>query len=614
MSEKNDVKLMEFGGLSQDKPVVVCSGQIVSELTLNTNEKEEVIDLRLKKLKNWEKLSLMTRLTGFYINVNDRQKPYEFSFCNDKADIEYTRTSAIKQAKLRAGKLIYKPERNKETGEIENVQKIKDDRIYELFSEIEHVFEPFLEQGFSYDSRYKRFKLNTFKQGDFFEEKDNNNSTETLKDTPYCDMFFKNLIPNETERNWLVNWMLYIAFERKKTRTCPILVSKQGVGKGVLFEVFVKYLINHTLQISGDVLSLNFQPSGLQSALIVGINEAKLDKKEGNTGYQKLKEMITEDRFSLNIKHKDVVDSRNFCNFIIFSNNDNPIQIEASDRRYSILKSTLKSLLELCDEMGITTAEFIENLKKERYAFLQKWLEKNEISEVMATTALENEAKAVIVASTFFKIDLFSDGIQNFTPSFFESLLDSFDDLALENIFDSIRLEFFDYINDGEKNALYYEICQYLLKSFKKGEILNSFLIMLYKIFVNPIDSQTKIGLALSQKFGKSFSKNGSRYRKIDAWEQASTKTKANIENLKVILKQIPLKQPEWMKKFEAAFEEHPKKFAKKYDSSKTNIENLEQILKEKLDDLTYEQFIFYVNSFENSLKNELEFLENRPF
>ena len=88
MSEKNDVKLMEFGGLSQDKPVVVCSGQIVSELTLNTNEKEEVIDLRLKKLKNWEKLSLMTRLTGFYINVNDRQKPYEFSFCNDKADIE----------------------------------------------------------------------------------------------------------------------------------------------------------------------------------------------------------------------------------------------------------------------------------------------------------------------------------------------------------------------------------------------------------------------------------------------------------------------------------------------------------------------------------------------
>ncbi|MCZ6158848.1 hypothetical protein, partial [Campylobacter ureolyticus] len=153
---------------------------------------------------------------------------------------------------------------------------------------------------------------------------------------------------------------------------------------------------------------------------------------------------------------------------------------------------------------------------------------------------MENEAKAVIVASTFFKIDLFSDGIQNFTPSFFESLLDSFDDLALENIFDSIRLEFFDYINDGEKNALYYEICQYLLKSFKKGEILNSFLIMLYKIFVNPIDSQTKIGLALSQKFGKSFSKNGSRYRKIDAWEQASTKTKANIENLKVILKQIP--------------------------------------------------------------------------
>lgn len=614
MSNKNDVEAIEFGGLSLDKPNVVRSGQIVSNLNLNADEKEEIIDVKLKELKNWEKLSEMTKLTGFYLNTNDKQKPYEFNFDDDKVDIEYTRASAVKQAKMRAGKLIYKLEKNKETGEIENVQKIKDDRIYDLFSEIEHVFDPYSTSGFEYDSRYKRFRLNTFKQGDFFEEKDNNNSTTVLMNTPFCDIFFTNLVPNETERNWLINWMLYIAFFRKKTRTCPIIVSKQGVGKGVLFEVFVKYLISHTLQISGDVLSSNFQPSGLKNALIVGINEAKLDKREGNMGYQKLKEMITEDKFSINAKHKDIIDSKNFCNFIIFSNNDNPIQVESSDRRYSIIKSGSRSLLELCDEMGITTAEFIENLKKERYAFLQKWLEKNEISEVMAVTALENEAKAVIVASTFFKIDLFSDGISNFAPQFFESLQDSFDDLALESVFDSLRFEFFNYINDDEKNALYYEICRYLMKAFKKGEILNSFLIFLYKITVNSFESGTKIGLALSQKFGKSFSKNGSRYRKIDSWNANSLKIKANIECLEKNLKQISLKRPEWMVEFEEIFGEHPKKFAKTYDSGKTNIENLKQILEEKLSDLAYEQFIFYVYSFENPLKNELEFLENRPF
>lgn len=617
MSNKNDVEVIEFGGLSQDKPNVVRSGQIVSELTLNADEKEEIIDVKLKELKNWDKLSKMTQITGFYINVNDKQKPYEFSFDPDKSDIEYTRASAIKQAKMRAGKLIYKLEKNKETGEIENVQKIKDDRIYELFSEIEHVFDPYSASGFEYDSRYKRFKLNLFDEGDFFKEKSCNDSTTVLKDvpTPFCDIFFTNLIPNETERNWLINWMLYVAFFRKKTRTCPIIVSRQGVGKGVLFEVFIKYLISHTLQISGDVLSSNFQPSGLQNALIVGINEAKLDRRDGNTGYQKLKEMITEDKFSMNVKHRDVIDSRNYANFIIFSNNDNPIQIESSDRRYSIMRSGTKSLLEICGEMAITTAEFIENLKKERYAFLQKWLCNNEVSEVMATTAIENEAKSNIISSTFFKIDLFSDGIQNFTPSFFESLMDSLDDLSMENIFDSIRLEFFDYVSDGKKNALYYEICQYLLKSFKKGEISNSFLIMLYKIFVNPIDSQTKIGLALSQKFGKSFSKNGSRYRKIDSWNANSSKIKANIEALKKNLQQIAaVKRPEWVVEFEEIFGEHPKKFAKMYDSEKTNIENLKQILEEKLSDLTYEQFIYYIDSFENPLKDELEFLENRPF
>jgi len=148
----------------------------------------------------------------------------------------------------------------------------------------------------------------------------------------------RNLIPDRTESQWFIVWLAHI-FQKpgKKTSICPVLVGGQGSGKGFLIEQMIGNLMGNKFYHTNDPKNDLFERfcEGRNGKMLVNIDDF-------NVGILKLnndpfKSLITGERITYEPKGKAKISSFNCSNFIITTNNSEPVKIETDDRRYALL-------------------------------------------------------------------------------------------------------------------------------------------------------------------------------------------------------------------------------------------------------------------------------------
>jgi hypothetical protein len=135
---------------------------------------------------------------------------------------------------------------------------------------------------------------------------------------------------------WIAQMIQYPAIKT----ICPVLISKEGSGKGTLLQLLTKMLgstkVFETTQPSRDVWG---EFNGLMAdAFLVNMNE--LSKKEGIESEGRIKGLITDPTLKINNKGVAQFPIDSFHRFIVTTNKEDPMSTNKDDRRKLIIRSS----------------------------------------------------------------------------------------------------------------------------------------------------------------------------------------------------------------------------------------------------------------------------------
>lgn len=201
-------------------------------------------------------------------------------------------------------------------------------------------------------------------------------TSEEIKDN--CRIFIKHLWYLSGKNNLVLDYILdYLAHmvqdPGELPRTSILFKSEQGVGKNLFFESFADKILGEEYLLSTANIDhiLGRFPLINQKIMVL------LDEVNGQDSFlanDKIKNFITSKKITYERKGIDGVDINNCSRMLFFTNNETPIKIEQSDRRFVVVECA-------SDMMNNTTyfkallAAF--NNKKMIWAFAQFLLNRN---------------------------------------------------------------------------------------------------------------------------------------------------------------------------------------------------------------------------------------------
>jgi len=349
---------------------------------------------------------------------------------------------------------------------------------------------------------------------------------------------FENVFKTVERMNYFVNWLAYIFQSLTKARTAIISKGIQGTGKGVIFEKIIQHAIgkNYTTILENEALKSRFNGE-LENKLFVLANEIKSDFREGNSTYEKLKMYVSDSEIRFEEKNIRAKTIPNFFNIWFHSNNDVPLQIQGSDRRYTVFNTKNKKLTEVSKELNYEhITDFLAKVEEERESFIYKIMSLKYDMD-LATTPFHTEEKELIYEASMSKIEILSDKIKKKDMEYLKN--------SIEDFYESNQLELLSLELNKMKISSVNEFIIELNRQLNGNYIKNDMSKILYKIFVNELESDRKIGLQLNRFFGKSIQKwidgINFKYRKIDGdreviFKEASTIIRELIENGNLII------------------------------------------------------------------------------
>lgn len=209
--------------------------------------------------------------------------------------------------------------------------------------EAEFTFNPRL-PAFTTTARENTLIYNTYKPATWrHREYWFNESVPKLDKMPELyERYFDHITGGYKEsKEYLLDWIANSLRERNFTILTAIGI--QGAGKGMLAEGILKHLHGETnFQYCRDEIFKNKFNAQLKNKTIVNVDEISLKTKEE---HDKLKGIVN-DTIELEAKGKDATNAQNFASFYITSNYLDAIEIEAGDRRYSIIQLSNKKILD----------------------------------------------------------------------------------------------------------------------------------------------------------------------------------------------------------------------------------------------------------------------------
>ncbi len=364
-----------------------------------------------------------------------------------------------------------------------------------------------------------------------------NGDIDFLAKYPHIQALFFNLLQNNYDRlNYFLNWLATALVTLRKNGTAIVLKGTQGTGKGVLYEQIIQPIVGekYTYTFGNHDLKSNFNKN-LQNKLFVVGNEIKGDFRDGNNMYETLKMWVTDKDLRIEIKGKDAFQVVNYFNLLIFSNNETPLQIQATDRRYTVFQTSNRKLIEVATEdfKYTGTGEFIDGIRAELEDFTID-LFKYDYKISKARIPMVTPEKIRIYIASVKKSEIFADAVRNKDYEYFQNTIveyaEAMDDMQFLKICKTSRVPIiYKDIPSNEKiidkDLVFQEVLTDFIIELQDGIVKNSSLMFIFLIATgeNP-DSVQKIGTALTALFDKAFQKRINdkviRYRKIGTEEE----------------------------------------------------------------------------------------------
>lgn len=151
----------------------------------------------------------------------------------------------------------------------------------------------------------------------------------------------------EEQKNtdFIIKMMAYkVKYPAYLPRVALIFRSEQGVGKNLLSDFFGKYIIGNEWYVcsANPDAFLGKYNCRIKGKVFAVMNEVSGKDTFGLDG--KLKELITEDTIQYEAKFANSHDIKNCAMIWIYTNNDNPVPIEPSDRRLCVFDCSSTTL------------------------------------------------------------------------------------------------------------------------------------------------------------------------------------------------------------------------------------------------------------------------------
>ena len=241
---------------------------------------------------------------------------------------------------------------------------------------------------------------------------------------------------NEDYFKWVINWIACFFQTLEKSQVSLVLKGAQGTGKGLIFEILSKLFGKEfCVVIDDDRLGSNFK-NWVSDTLFFNLNEIAHDMKGRKSVKNFIKMLVTDRSIQTEKKYENASVTEIFGNVLITSNENYPLEVEPSDRRFTVI-STGKPL----KKIGINTSELIEKMDRELEAFAV-YLKSYPVDMEMYHTALDTPEKQAMIDGTTDRFTLFARAIAEKDISYFDILEDEKLSLfnELENDFDKSRI------------------------------------------------------------------------------------------------------------------------------------------------------------------------------
>jgi len=211
---------------------------------------------------------------------------------------------------------------------------------------------------------------------------------------PTIHRLMKHAVGNDPAllEHWL-NWWACLYQYRCRTMCAWVLHGSQGTGKGLLINKVLIPLLGAQNVVVKRMQEFEEQfNEHLERSQLVVIDEAQISEtKQSRILMANLKNMITEPQISIRRMRTDSYLVENYCNFMILSNQPDPVTLEVADRRFNVgAYQPLKLVME---------DDFLEKIEAELEAFAQ-YSKLRTADRKIAMTVFESADRDAMIATS----------------------------------------------------------------------------------------------------------------------------------------------------------------------------------------------------------------------
>ncbi len=384
------------------------------------SSKKTAINYSNYEFKNWRLntdnsvINTIWEIDGF-IALSDKAKIYlRLSKNNNIQELSCKQAEKIISVKLgKQVKITNEPLYKNNEVEVNSKEKdILKISIYELKVFWHNKFNPYILKEY-YEEEGNLYR-NTFSPTKYMMiEKENYKKPEAILHLIY------NLVDYEEQRFYFViNWLACFFQTMKKSQVALILLGEQGSGKGIFFNEILTPLWNHCFTINNESLATKYKGGLVRDKLFINIDESKPSRSKAQNSF--IKALITGDKITAEIKRENLDKEIDiYAQILITSNEHIPIEIEESDRRFTVFR-TGKSIKQ--QYLGYGSYNALSAKIKEELEDFAVYLKTYCVDIDYANTALNTIEKRAIINACTDNFQAFANAIVNKDIEFFIDL------------------------------------------------------------------------------------------------------------------------------------------------------------------------------------------------
>jgi len=259
-----------------------------------------------------------------------------------------------------------------------------------------------------------------------------------------------NLVDNNLEYlNYFYNYLAYKFQNLDKRATSSIVfLGAQGVGKDTFINLVLDKLFDsdNISNVRPDAFKSGFMEFLTNKQFLI-INESHTDTKSNAKTLQSiLKQITTDSNILINAKYKAAGKTKLYNATFVFSNNNEPLLLDESDRRFSIFKSgetLIKNKF-----LGFGNYENLKSAINKELEDFAIFLKQYKVNESLANSCLDTPYKANIIKNQLTNLEKFYNIIKNRDIELIDEILQD-NGISYENIDNQIFVKEF---KDSLKN------------------------------------------------------------------------------------------------------------------------------------------------------------------